>query len=352
MKIDSLFTIKGFKAANPLSSSEPKQAATGLEKLDLSPGSLLKAKVIDFSSDGRVLLEIEGRTVSASSRTALSKGNLLLEVTQGGDNPVLSPVGKKAAVQNFLQSFLGAGTGPLNAVKLLNTMAGLHSSQPDGKADPSLTNLLRTINAITIDGSGDIGKILKTEAAIFSQSATFLPKLLQKFLEDPGGRGEASSLTVNEYAGLKKLTHILEMLREINDQPLPGKQPDFSFFPCFFAGDSGWGQWLFSKNEEKGQQKEQDYSLSFFLEMSRIGNLHCQVRVQGQAVQGHFFVDSEKISAHVRQFLSELTDILNNLDYSPVSFSCEFKQTSTMRELKESLQSLAGIKMSIVDLRA
>lgn len=352
MKIDSLFTLKGFKAADTLSRSGPGQTSTGLEKLDLSPGSLLKARVIDCSADGRVLLEIEGKTVTASSRTALSKGNILLEVTQGGDNPVLSPAGKKAAVQNFLQSFLGAGTGPHNAVKLLNKMTGLHSFQAGGKTDLSLTNLLRTINAITIDGSGDIGKILQTEAALSSQSATFLPKLLQKFLAERSGRREASSLTANEYGDLKKMAHILEMLREVNNQPLSGKQPDFSFFPCFFAGDSGWGQWLFRKNEEKGQQKEQDYSLSFFLEMSRIGNLHCQVRVQGQAVQGHFFVDSEKISAHIRQSFLELTDILNNLGYSPVSFSCKFKKTSMMRELKESLQSLAGMEMSIVDLRA
>ena len=352
MKIDSLFTLKGFTAADTLSRSGPEQTTSGLEKLNLSPGSLLKARVIDFSADGRVLLEIEGKTVTASSRTALPKGNLLLEVQQGGDNPVLSPAGKQTAVQNFLQSFLGSGTGPHNAVKLLNQMTGLHSSQTGGKTDQSLTNLLRTINAITIDGSGDIGKILQTEAAISPQSATFLPKLLQKFLEEGSGRTEASSLTANESSGLKKLAHILEMLREVNDQPVSGKQSDFSFFPCFFAGDSGWGQWLFRKNEEKGQQKEQDYSLSFFLEMSRIGNLHCQVRVQGQTVQGHFFVDSEKISTHIRQALSELTDLLNNLGYSPVSFSCEFKQTSMMQELKESLQSLAGMEMSIVDLRA
>ncbi len=352
MKIDSLFTLKGFKAADTLSRSRPGQTSNGLEKLDLSPGSLLKARVIDFSSDGRVLLEIEGKIVTASSRTPLSKGDILLEVTQGGDNPVLSPAWKKAAVQNFLQSFLGAGTGPHNAVKLLNKMTGLHTSQATGKTNLSLTNLLRAINAITIDGSGDIGKILQTEAAISPQSATFLPKLLQKFLEEGSGRTEASSLTANEYSSLKKLTHILELLGEVNDQPLPGKQSDFSFFPCFFAGDSGWGQWLFHKNEKKGQQKDQAYSLSFFLEMSRIGNLHCQVHVQGQALQGHFFVDSEKISTHIRQAFSELTDILNNLGYSPVSFSCEFKQTSMIQELKESLQSLAGMEMSIVNLRA
>ena len=352
MKIDSLFTLKGFQAADALSNSGPKQTGSGLEKLDLSPGSVLKARVIDFFADGRVLLEIEGKTVTASSPTPLPKGNLLLEVQQGGDNPVLSPAGKQAAVQNFLQSFLGAGSDPHKAVKLLNQMAAPHSSQPADKAALPLTDLLQTINAITIDGSTNIGKILQTEAAISSQSATFLPKLLQKFIKEDSGRTEASSLTANEYSGLKKLTHILEMLKEVNDQPLPGKQSDFSFFPCFFAGDSGWGQWLFLKNEEKGLQKDQGYSLSFFLEMSRIGNLHCQVHVQDQAVQGYFFVDSEKISTHIRQALSELTDLLNNLGYSPVSFSCEFKQTSMMQELKESLQSLAGMEISIVDLRA
>ena len=352
MKIDSLFTLKGFQAADTLLSPGPESTSSGLEKLDLSPGSLLKARVIDFSTDGRVLLEVEGKNVTATSRTPLPKGNLLLEVKQGGDNPVLSPAGKKAAVQNFLQSFLGAGNTPFNAVKLLNKMEGLPSSQPGGKTDPPLADLLRAINAVTIDGSADSGKILRTEAALSQQSAAFLPRLLQKFLGERGAGSEVSSLTENQLGGLKKMAHVLELLTEINDQPPSGKHSDFSFFPCFFAGDSGWGQWLYHGNEEKGAQKEQDYSLSFFLEMSRMGNLCCQVRVQGQAVQGHFFVDSEKISGHIRHSLLELTDILNNLGYSPVSFSCETRQTSMMLELKESLQSLAGMEMSIVDLRA
>jgi hypothetical protein len=144
------------------------------------------------------------------------------------------------------------------------------------------------------------------------------------------------------------------MHQQLNLQPSPANQALYLIFPCFFALQSGWGEWMFIRDEEAEKSSgAPGFTLSFFLEMSSIGELQVQLKVKGKAVQGDVVVAGPEVLSFLRENLPELQDILAGLGYGPVHFQLRLGQTGLLRELKTAVENAAQLKaVQIVDVQA
>ena len=98
---------------------------------------------------------------------------------------------------------------------------------------------------------------------------------------------------------------------------------------------------------------EPSYTLSFFLEMSAIGEVQLQVAVRGKALHGEIVVGSGKVLEHMAAQLADLAGILEGLGYSPVGFSCRIGKNSMLQELKSAIEEAAQLlPVRILDVRA
>jgi|GEM_PF-2713146 len=151
--------------------------------------------------------------------------------------------------------------------------------------------------------------------------------------------------------GAEKLVKILAAHQQLNSQPPQTTDQNFLLFPCFFAGNAGWGEWIFSMEKETDPPGGEHYSLSFFLEMSRLGPLALQATIADRTITGQFLLASEKARAHIADNTQELVQILENQGYRPVSFSCRVNRENIVSQLKEALEEKAAIRrFSLLDV--
>ncbi len=347
LQINNLLHIKQIKPVEQpvdVSGREP-------QKLELLPGRLLKATVLDYLSNGKIILDIDGQQISAFSQTPLDKTTLWLEVKQGGETPILSLAQKKGAVQQFLKFILSSGSDLNNSLDLLNKFSGGQLEQ----ISPEL-NFLQIFSRIIIDGNASPEKLIKLLHFLNSANRTNPPSLplLEQFNNLLDKLDQHHPMSSGDMASLKKLTEYLEIIHDLNQQPGTSNQNNFFLYPCFFAGENGWGQWMFNYENMVGSaDKAKNYQLNFFLDMSRIKEVHCQLLVGEQSLQGRFFCSSPEVVSHFNLSLPNLTEILIKLGYQPVTLSCRQAENSLMKELKEKLGKKAGkAAVSIVDIKA
>jgi hypothetical protein len=139
----------------------------------------------------------------------------------------------------------------------------------------------------------------------------------------------------------------------LNNQPARQDQQNFLIFPCFFSGASGWGEWLlsFDKEQEDGGDSGSRYGLSFFLELSNLGELHLRIHIRHNALQGVFSVPDEDAVRHVSENLQELSKILKNIGFHPVNLSCQVAHAAHIQSLKAQLAELADRgSLALVDV--
>lgn len=324
-------------------------------------GQLVRGEVRGVTPDGKVLLDIGGQLVEARSEVALKPGSSLwLEVRQ--TEPLwLRAADKKGAAQEFLRQYyadpaaMGKGLRALlglaflsGAEKSLADQAGFLQNFANAamgpEADPG-----RVIRLLTMLGSG--GTAEEDGSGQARPAGNRLHELLALLAEDRGGvLGKASG------AAVQKLGLLLELQKELNGQPASPQQAQFLLFPCLFAMGAGVGQWLFSLDRGEDQAatgEERSYTLSFFLEMSRLGELQIQLRVKGQALQGECVVSREAVREYLAPQLAELEELLGKLGYGVVHFSCRVAKVSMLESLKATIETAAQLdKVRIVDVTA
>ncbi|HSR36496.1 MAG TPA: flagellar hook-length control protein FliK, partial [Desulfurivibrionaceae bacterium] len=104
---------------------------------------------------------------------------------------------------------------------------------------------------------------------------------------------------------------------------------------------------------EEGAAGAGSYTLSFFLEMSRLGELQLQVTVQGEEVRGIFHLENDAAVAHLRRELPELKERLAALGYRVGEFSCQPTRTRLLQGLKNALEEAAGLAPTrLLDVKA
>ncbi len=328
-------------------------------------GRLIKGTVLSSVTDGQILLSVAGKSFTAQSLVPLKVGQeLWFEVLREGTPPLLTLAGKQGAVVDLL--------------RLLSSFDLTQVVSPDGRAvagqlpeafnslNPKLLSeiehFFKLYSESGVGPEPDSTKILKNSLLLglfdklgqgAGENKTSKQQLLD-FLTLLSQKSEAGTLSnVEESKGLVRLLKLFEAFGQLNTQPVGQDQQNFLLFPCFFSGTNGWGEWLFSLNKEEGGDTDsgQAYGLSFFLDLSNLGELHLQVHLRDNALQGVFSVLDEGVSGHVSENLEELARALENLGFHPVNLSCQLDQAANLQKLKEEIAKFAGKKsFSLVDV--
>lgn len=329
-------------------------------------GRLLQGRVVSAGGDGRVVLELAGERVSARSSVPLTPGReFWFEVRQGGSEPHLALADKKGAMYRFLQQAAG-GFGDLSRLGQLAPLlkaGGLATEpadllgrlalgpEPGPEKIIQLASWLRAANLGPGGGSGVGAGGAVGAGGGGGVAPAALPEMLQNLLvalqrsQSAGGDREM-------LATLSRISGVLEAMVGVNEQPPAPNQAPLWLLPCFFAMDAGAGSWLLTREESGGEDQEEITTVAFFLEMSRLGELQLQARVQGEHLQGDFFLADAKAAAFMWGRLGELQQRLENLGYQ-VELRCRVSAAPLLPALKEAMErSVGGEARRLIDIRA
>jgi hypothetical protein len=135
-------------------------------------------------------------------------------------------------------------------------------------------------------------------------------------------------------------------------QALSAQRFDAWLFPCFFANGAGSGEWLFSFEQKGAAEKGRDYSVAFYLTMSRLGDVHLQLNFVNSVMNGVFTLESDAAVQHMQKYLYELQEALTPI-FGTVMFTCQKASIKSIEKLKSDLQQKAGIeKFALIDVSA
>jgi hypothetical protein len=360
MKIGELpVLLKGIQPA--VSDRSAGGGKTGLPPLLPEQGQLFRGVVTGLTADGKVLLAIGGQTVEAQSEVPLRPGSALWFEVQQTEPLWLRVADKKGAAQEFLRQYCA---DPAALGKGMRALLGLSFLAEMGNGMNEQSVLLQNFANTAMGGEADSGRIIRLLSMLGTGTAAgekgagpagegteSLRQAISLLAEAGGGILDKAGA-----ASLQKLGLLLELQSEINALPASPQQGQFLLFPCFFAMGGGAGQWLFSLDrgdDRTSADEERGYTLSFFLEMSRLGELQVQLRVRGQALQGECLVSGEPVREHLAPQLAELEALLGKLGYGPVHFSCRVAKTGMLESLKGGIEAVAQLgSVRIVDLEA
>lgn len=357
MKIGGLFSIRGIQE---VVGREPGQATEGrrLESLQLTAGQLVRGRVVDLLGQGKVLLNIEGRMLSAESHVAMQEGQeLWLEVKGSGDKPWFALAGKKAAVREVLRLLLADTQSIGKSGRSLLNLADLPKDAVAPELNARLTELLGKFTDNAVGGRPEAEKIIRLlnwlgVGQSHGGGKRFSPQHFGRQLADileglvSSGSGRVAG-PGGEFASLEKLAGLLETLHQLNSQPVSSDQDLFFLYPCFFSGAAGWGEWLVSLDREgleDGRQQGSVVSLEFFLEMSRLGELHLQLSMHGKTLRGELALATDAARQHLQEQLPELTGALEGLGYQSVQIGCCLSTDSLLQKMKISLEEKARLR--------
>ncbi|OIP50233.1 MAG: hypothetical protein COZ12_08395 [Deltaproteobacteria bacterium CG_4_10_14_3_um_filter_60_8] len=356
MKISDQVAIK----AAPVSPvPEEGAASAGREPraaLQLTPGQLLLARVVGMADGGRALLAIQGQTVTAESAVPLHVGDeVWLEVKQGGERPWFALADKKVAAYEVLRAMLADAPALGRALRGLQEFAGLPRSGLAAAPTGRLEALLAGLAAMAMDGRPAPEAVVQLLAWLHgfgnAPGKGQMPQRLDQQLADAlaAVRLAGVSLAAGPKAGdLERLAAFLEQLGHLNAQPVSQDQSAFFMFPCFFSGAAGWGEWLVTLDQDgrAGAGQAPTMALEFFLEMSRLGNVHLRFTMAGQAVQGEIDLADDKIRVHVERLLPELSAALGNMGCYPLTIRCHTSPRHHLQHLKEAMADKARLRDS------
>ncbi len=218
----------------------------------------------------------------------------------------------------------------------------------DGQADlGKLARMLEWLLPPTAAGGGGDQPVVSREPG---RLAEVVARLAEAVASAPPheAAGEAA------VADLDKLTRLMDGVQQLNSQPPAVNQPVFLLLPCIFAGGAGWGQWLFSAGEEQGREGgERMSTVDFFLQMSRLGDLHLHLAMRREGLAGEFAVANEEVRAHLLGRLPELAALLEEFGFQPVSFTCRTTKVPLLQTVKQTLERTAGLRpFALVDVSA
>ncbi len=155
-------------------------------------------------------------------------------------------------------------------------------------------------------------------------------------------------------AGLAKAASFFDSHAVVNREVAQAGPGESVLVPCFFAGQSGWGEWLWSHDsEQKNEQGQAQEHLAFFLEMTNLGPVAIQVILGDNSIAGQFSVADETVYGLVTAALPSLEEKLATLGYE-AQFSCRKKSVAVMQDIKDSLETRTHESgpSSLVDIQA
>lgn len=363
MRIGDFFPILDQKPQQGQRSAAAERPADALDNLRLAVGQLIKAKVSEAETEGRLLLTMAGKTIPVRSEVPLKPGqDVWLEVRELKPQPRLSLATAKGAAHDFLRLLLADGSGIGRATGLLNSLGTAAEGGPLARLltqFPLLENLLGSLQT----GDADTLRLVNFLEALRRQTEKSPgPGTAAK---QGGGQGltgaQVGELTVGTQqtekllAQLGSLRGFLASAANVNTHSFNMDGLPFLLFPCFFSDNAGWGEWLFQRDETA---KESDpasipYRLAFFLSMSKIGDLQLDFSVSEDSVSGTLFVENSTVRGHIATALPELQVLLHNLGFTSINLSCAVFRTGMQQAIRERIGQSAGLgSTNLLDVTA
>jgi hypothetical protein len=356
LKISKNFPTKNIKLPSKSFSPAALQK-TGLSKpQSLNIGQLLKGTVVDLVGGNKILLEVKGQQLTARTEVPVKIGSeLWLEVKDNGPVPHLAIADRKAAIHDLIRLF-SANSSPLS-----NLQQNL--GQSDSLQGQELAKLLDFFEPFLVNSLGkdkDLFKILDSllflkgisQPARGDKNENSKLKFLSNLLDNRINQTGTGSTEKGGLVKLKQFVQLIETIQQINSSA----KEDMFIFPCLFEQNAGAGQWIFSSDkDEDGKEADssQPYSVDFFLNMSKLGDIHLQTEVSNDNVKGIIWVSDEKIQKYLQNLLPELSELLANTGFGSVNFSCRYSKNHMIQDLKSTLEEKSGIRPSgMINVRA
>ena len=317
--------------------------------LAFGQGQLVRGEVKGLNQEGEFLLESGGQIFAARSEVELKPGSALWFEVQETEPLWLRVADKKGSAQELLRQYCADPAAMGKGLRVLLGLALLADSESSLAAQAAA---LQNFATAAIGPEADSGRIIRLLAML--GGGTDVEKFHQLVALLGEDRGEL--LGKANAASLQKLALLLELQDELNALPVSTRQAQFLLFPCAFVMGAGVGQWLFSLDRGEDQTvtgEDRGYTLSFFLEMSRLGEIQIQLRAKGKTLQGECVVSNEAVREHLAPQLVELEELLGKLGYESVHFFCRVARVSMLESLKVGLETAAQLgNVRIVDLTA
>ncbi len=330
MKINGVPFVPPSRPAKEAANLErAPQSGPGRAAGNASAGKLVQGTVIAKTSGGYLIKTAAG-VLTADSLVPLEVGRDIWFEQFGGSSSELVLAGPQKAmpaIMRLLLPLLSAGANPLAH----NLPPGLAAYGVESRADP--VKLLAFIAAMSRGCT-------VADTALFDLLAV---------LTRHDGR-QASQTANNAVSGLQNLFGAHAQLNNL--APVSQQGQNLFLYPCFFAGASGWGEWLFSFDRQDGRGKDSplpEYAVSFYLTMSRLGEMHLQLFGRDKELRGRFTMDSRSAAAHVSAHLAQLQPILERL-YQPVTLSCQYESVNNLRKIKTDLARKSGASADLFTL--
>ncbi|MEN8256288.1 MAG: flagellar hook-length control protein FliK [Thermodesulfobacteriota bacterium] len=360
----------GLEAGQPRQDSRPGVAEAGSKDVQSPPtpegGRSSLASSAAFSSAEAALapgtIKILNALVAISGirpPTAENQGPL-----QPVGNPdqnlaeILSVIGREGKIPKALQQL-----APLRM--LMNPAANMNEGLLAGAKQPYAGQESQPVGG----GGGLSSAAFPLQYAAAQQGAEPLPGQLRLLASLMGlGPKASSSAAWHEIeeilvripegempAATRKFASFFEAHSKLNEELAAptGGQSDFYIMPSVFAGQAGWGEWLWSKEgPPAGNDRKSQENLVFFLEMSNLGALTIQILLREKKLRGQIIMSDQKGSELVASLLPGLQPRLEALGYDMVDFSCTCQPVNLMQELKENLHGQIGSgAVSLLDVQ-
>ncbi len=359
MKIDDLhvFARQGVRIVSfgsvPLDSRAAPNKGLGW----LVPGQLLKAQVLEITSDGKAVLEIQGQKLLAETEILLIKpGDFLwLEVKETKPVPVLMLAVQKGTISDLARLLLF--NNPLIGKTLEEALSLTAQQKADSPLSGPWAEIVTFLNETAIKDDAVLVKLLKTITPGL-RSENEIQTRSQGVLEQPGAGTLSMQAQTDESvrSGVLRFVELLQAMSSLNTHNAADPSSSFYIFPCWFGNGAGWGEWLFSMDEgerDDSPQKGKGYTLTFYLNMSRIGPLHLMVKVAETALEGSFSSANQEVLGYVEQYIPELCEAMKKLGFAPVNFSCRLAQDPLLTRLVAVLKEQGKVdNLRFLDLTA
>jgi hypothetical protein len=368
-----------------ITDDNPKQTELS-DIMNLKPGRIVNAKVLDVTSENRIQLLVNGQKLTVSSQLPLTQGmDIFMKVVRSRDGIVLMPVPTSSASK----SIDTAGTAVNTGRRMPLVPAGLpDSNSPPGPEKSSQKNAFQSVSPVKIFQGlnalsqtrepilNDIlmGLSLKSDVRndqflpqiIKNMGLSFEKKLAAGFEDGPDKKTVAH--VIKQLAGkdlkaaalslagmendpgkatvLKHISDALDNFAQLNVKSGDGGQTQDGArfllpFPVWREDGFDFGQLMIDMGKAGSANTEKKMlSISFLLNMTALGPLRADFSILDKTIAGRFLLENQATCDYLTPKISELRQRLSGIGYQAGNIDCrvarpeQIAPTSLMHAMK------------------
>jgi hypothetical protein len=340
--------------------------------MNLKPGRIVNAKVLDVTSQNRIQLLVDGQKLTVSTQLPLVRGmDIPMKVVRSPDGIVLKPIPTSSAPVSTDTAGPAVNTGrPESSVPTAlpnsNSLSGTEKSlQTNAFQSFSLSKIFQGLNALSQTREpllNDIlmGLSLKSDV----RDDQFLPQIIKNMglsfekklaagLEDASGQkldkktiahiikqlaGQDLKAAALSLAGMESDPSKTSVLKHISDAldnfaQLNVKSGDSGQsqdgarfllpFPVWREDGFDFGQLMVDTgNTGTANREKKMLSISFLLNMTALGPLRADFSILDKTIVGRFLLENQATCDYLTPKISDLRQRLSGIGYQAGNIDC------------------------------